>query len=168
MAAPIAQGRDNIIGLSVEVKKGPKTLVSSLKTFYVSDTLQDVFNSFSLEDTTAHVIRAEASDRASGPWRQVGLDESVSMLASFNSRHIVFWLTTQVQVEEPVPVQEEGLDAIEILMTSASKIDVPSKRPASNNKNKMFNDIVDFLQLHDVGWRGAEIETEGAYIVQVL
>ena len=87
MAAPSEQK----VGLAVQVKRGSTCLLSTLKTFRMSQSLQEVFDCFDL-DVAGEVVKAEAADRPSGPWRSIDMQETVDVLASFNARHVVFWL----------------------------------------------------------------------------
>ena len=81
MAAPSEQK----IGLAVQVKRGSTCLLSTLKTFRMSQSLQEVFDCFDL-DVVGEVVKAEAADRPSGPWRSIDMQDSetVDVLASFN------------------------------------------------------------------------------------
>ena len=63
MAAP----SDQKVGLAVQVKRGSACLLSTLKTFRMSQSLQEVFDCFDL-DVVGEVVKAEAADRPSGPW----------------------------------------------------------------------------------------------------
>ena len=64
MAAPSEQK----VGLAVQVRRGSTCLLSTLKTFRMSQSLQEVFDCFDL-DVAGEVVKAEAADRPSGPWR---------------------------------------------------------------------------------------------------
>ena len=72
MAAPSEQK----VGLAVQVKKGSTCLLSTLKTFRMSQSLQEVFDCFDL-DVAGEVMKAEAADRPSGPWRSIDMQETV-------------------------------------------------------------------------------------------
>ena len=71
-------------------KEGLHAFFSTLKTFRMSQSLQEVFDCFDL-DVAGEVVKAEAADRPSGPWRSIDMQETVDVLASFNARHVVFW-----------------------------------------------------------------------------
>ena len=88
MAAPSEQK----VGLAVQVKRGSTCLLSTLKTFRMSQSLQEVFDCFDL-DVAGEVVKAEAADRPSGPWRSIDMQETVDVLASFNARHVVLVLS---------------------------------------------------------------------------
>ena len=81
MAAPSEQK----VGLAVQVKRGSTCLLSTLKTFRMSQSLQEVFDCFDL-DVAGKVVKAEAADRPSGPWRSIGMQETVDVLASFKKK----------------------------------------------------------------------------------
>ena len=53
-------------------------------------------------------------------------------------------------------------------MASASTLGLPSKRPVMNKKDMLFNDIIDKLETHNVGWHGSDKETDGSHIVKVM
>ena len=81
MAAPSEQK----VGLAVQVKRGSTCLLSTLKTFRMSQSLQEVFDCFDL-DVAGEVVKAEAADRPSGPWRSIDMQETVDVLASFKKK----------------------------------------------------------------------------------
>ena len=72
MAAPSEQK----VGLAVQVKRGSTCLLSTLKTFRMSQSLQEVLDCFDL-DVAGEVMKAEAADRPSGPWRSIDMQETV-------------------------------------------------------------------------------------------
>ena len=72
MAAPSEQK----VGLAVQVKRGSTCLLSTLKTFRMSQSLQEVFDGFDL-DVAGEVMKAEAADRPSGPWRSIDMQETM-------------------------------------------------------------------------------------------
>ena len=88
MVAPSEQ----TVGLAVQVKRGSTCLLSTLKTFRMSQSLQEVFDCFDL-DVAGEVVKAEAADRPSSPWRSIDMQETVDVLASFNARHVVLLLS---------------------------------------------------------------------------
>ena len=49
----------------------------------MSQSLQEVFDGFDLH-VVGEVVKAEAADRPSGPWRSIDMQETVDVLASFN------------------------------------------------------------------------------------
>ena len=63
----------------------------------MSQSLQEVFDCFDL-DVAGEVVKAEAADRLSGPWRSIDMQETVDVLASFNARHVVFLLARAHEV----------------------------------------------------------------------
>ena len=63
MAAPSQQK----VGLVVQVKRGSTCLLSTLKTFRMLQSLQEVFDCFDL-DVAGEVVKA---DRPSGPWSSI-------------------------------------------------------------------------------------------------
>ena len=123
MAAPSEQK----VRLAVQVKRGSTCLLSTLKTFRMSQSLQEVFDCFDL-DVAGEVVKAEAADRPSGPWRSIDMQETVDVLASFNARHVVFWLARAHEVEDPVEAVHLEQNAFDFLMASASTLGLPSKR----------------------------------------
>ena len=117
MAAPSEQK----VGLAVQVKRGSTCLLSTFKTFRMSQSLQEVFDCFDL-DVAGEVVKAEAADRPSSPWRSIDMQETVDVLASFNARHVVFWLARAHEVEDPVEAVHLEQNAFDFLMASASTL----------------------------------------------
>lgn len=73
-----------VYALAVEVKDGPKLLISKLKSFDKSSMLVDIFTSLDISCGSGREIAlVEASERPSGPWIEVELHESVSTLEAF-------------------------------------------------------------------------------------
>ena len=75
MAAPSEQK----VGLAVQVKRGSTCLLSTLKTFRMSQSLQEVFDCFDL-DVAGEVVKAEAADRPSCPLKSIDMHETVDVL----------------------------------------------------------------------------------------
>ena len=68
--------------LAVELKHGPKVLLSVLKSYPVTSTLNQVFTSmYPPENLTILKVEVlEVSERKTGPWLQVEAKEFVQML----------------------------------------------------------------------------------------
>ena len=75
--------------LAVEVKDGPKLLLSKLKSFNKTDMMVDVFTSLDIScGSGKEIVLVEVAERPGGPWREIELHESVSMLECFGMRHV--------------------------------------------------------------------------------
>ena len=84
--------------LTVEVWQGPKLLVSILRSFPMSSTLDDFFNSLDVampSKTSLYAI--QATEQATGPCGTVNGSEHIAMLANFAVQHVVFYFGREEQ-----------------------------------------------------------------------
>ena len=77
-------------------------------------------------------------------------------------RHVLF----SVSEKEQVHPTRRPTSAFDVLMASQRERKLPTKKPGTNAKEKLFNDLVDDFKEHQLDFPASEADELGKYIIQ--
>lgn len=154
--------------LSVRVRTGSKTLLNKIGSFNMNQSLQELYQSLHVEAADLQLKGVQISASETGPWCDTALNEKITLLQTFNKRHVCYTLETVTEpAQAEVSIDSGSVDGIAEIMRVAATMKLPEKKTQVTQKDRLHNDLLDLLASRGVGFHAQASESEGALVIRV-
>lgn len=168
--------------LVIRVRKGPEVIKQwyGAKVAAESWTFADLFDHFSsgdldktapLKDTDKYTLNVNVGQKKT-EFTQLSPDVSIGEAVSCLGNFVDFSLLekeNETEIPDSNTQENAPADAFKILISAANLSNhLPQKKALMNNKSRLINDIISWLEAQKVGFLSTNVDSLGNQLVNVI